>query len=297
MFAGLVNVLYVAEGDQITEGQVLAEISSSAFLEMQQDYLAALSAQSLAKRNHLRNEELLKEGIISEKTFLFAQSEMKEAEASLYRARQSLEFSGLNNQQLSNLISSNQMKKNMIIKAPFDGVVLKQVVRTGEHVDEDVPLYHIGKLDPLWIEVHMPYDLRSAIQVGNKIVIEGSDVASEIITIGQMVHEDDQGILVRGLLESGQNDFIPGQYVNAALEQKIAGGNFYRIPTGSVIRSGNEVSLFVRNAGGFMLKSALIIADEGSSLVIDSDISASDQIVVSGIVTLKGMLEGLGSEE
>jgi multidrug efflux pump subunit AcrA (membrane-fusion protein) len=297
MLPGLVNVLYVAEGDQITAGQKLAEISSPAFLEAQQDYLEALSNQTMMTRNHQKNEELMEEGIISEKSYLNGQAALQEAEASLYRSYQSLHFSGLSDDEITQLKNSRVMKRTMVIPAPFDGVVLEQTVKTGEHVDEDVSLYHVGQIDPLWVEIHVPYMMRTSIEIGNKITIEGSDVESNIITIGQMVHDDDQGIIVRGLLEQGQNQFIPGQFIKAHLEQKVAQGDFYRIPTGAVIRSGDEVTLFVRDQNGFTLKPARIIADEGQSLVVDAQISSTDQIAIKGLATLKGMLEGLGSDD
>lgn len=297
MLPGMVNILYVAEGDQIKKGQKLAEISSSAFLEAQQKYLQAISGLAIAKRNHERNEELLEEGIISEKTYLYGQSTFQEADATFYSIHQSLQFSGMSNQQIKTLQSSRKINRTMVITAPFDGVVLTQTAKTGQHVDEDVSLYHLGDLDPLWIEIHVPYMLRSSLQIGNTISLEGSSLESRIITIGQMVHEEDQGIIVRGLLQPGQTELIPGQYVKVNLEQKIEQGQFYRIPAGSVIRNGNEVSLFIRNAAGFSLKPARIFADEGNSLVVDAKMNDKDQIAVKGIATLKGILEGLGSEE
>lgn len=297
MLPGLVNILYVAEGDQISKDQKLAEISSPAFLSAQQDYLEALSNQTLMTRNHQRNEELMKEGIISEKSYLSGQAALQEAEASLYRSYQSLQFSGLGENEIIELKKTRQMKRTMVIPAPFDGVVLEQTAKTGEHVDEDVSLYQVGQIDPLWVEIHVPYMMRNSLQIGNKITLEGSDVQSNIITIGQMVHDDDQGIIVRGLLEQGQNQFIPGQFVKAHLEQKTEQGDFYRIPTGAVIRSGDDVTLFIRDASGFSLKPARIIADEGQSLVIDAAISTGDMVAIKGLATLKGMLEGLGSDD
>lgn len=297
MLAGLVNILYVAEGDQIKKGQKLAEISSSDFLKAQQNYLQSLSALEIDKRNHERNEELLQEGIISEKSYLIGQANFQEANSAFYSSLQALEFSGMSEQQIHALQSSRKINNSMVITAPFDGVVLSQNVKTGQHVDEDVSLYHLGDLDPLWIEIHVPYMLRNSLQVGNAISIEGSSLDSKIITVGQMVHEEDQGIIVRGLLQSEQMEFIPGQYIKVNLEQKMEQGNYYRIPTGSVIRNGDEVSLFVKNTEGFLLKAARIVADEGNSLVIDADISEANHIAVKGIATLKGILEGLGSEE
>ncbi len=294
---GLVNILYVAEGDNIRKGQELAQISSPAFLEAQQNYLDALSRQAVLSRNNSRNAELIKDGIISEKAYLTGQSDLNEADTFLARTRQSLLFAGMSDAQIEELAKSRRLLRTMAVIAPFDGTVLSQMVTTGEHVDEMTPLYHVGQLDQLWLEIHVPLWLRSSLKIGNKINIEGSDIKGEIITIGQMVHEEDQGILVRGLLEAKQSAFIPGQFVNVTLEQKINRGTFYQIPAGSVIRDNNEATLFVRSSDGFLLKRVNIIAEEGATLVVSGDLNPQDQIAISGIVTLKGILEGLGSEE
>lgn len=297
MMPGIVNILYVAEGDTITKGQKLVEISSPDFLEAQQNYLAALSRLSVSRRDHDRNSDLIKEGIISEKTFLTGQSDLNEAEALLARTQQSLIFSGMSDKQIDELKQSRKLMGTMVISAPFDGTILKQMAMTGEHIDKMTPLYHIGQLDELWVEIHVPLKLRQSIEVGNIINIEGADIKGKIITIGQMVHEEDQGILVRGLLEKNQSQFIPGQFINVTLEQKIHQNAFYRIPSGAVIREDNQATLFVHTSDGFLFKKVDIIAEESTSLVVRGNISSQDQIAISGIVTLKGILEGLGSEE
>ncbi|MCP5382289.1 MAG: efflux RND transporter periplasmic adaptor subunit [Kordiimonadaceae bacterium] len=297
MLPGLVNILYVAEGDHILKGQKLAEISSPEFLNAQQVYLDALFTKLQMSRNHERNIELFKEGIISEKSYLSGEAAFQDAEASVFRAQQSLEFSGLDPADIKALEDSRKMQKNLIVRAPFNGVVLKQNARTGEHISEDMSIYEVGQVDPLWIEIHVPIFMRETIQEGNSITIDGSTVDSRIVTIGKMVHEEDQGIIVRGEIAPGQSDFIPGQLVKARLEQKNDRGELFRIPSGAVVRNADQASIFVRNQDGFLIKKAIIIADEGTSLVIDAEIKPDDQIATKGLVTLKGILEGLGSEE
>ena len=297
MLSGLVNVLYVAEGDEVIKGQKLAEISSQDYLQAQQSFLNALSSQTLISRNHTRNLELMNEGIISEKNFGASQSDLQAAEAELSSTRQALLFSGMSEGQVAELQNSRILNKTMVISAPFDGVVLKQTALTGQHLDEMSSLYQVGQLNPLWVEIHVPYHLASSIQVGNKIRTEGSNEISTIITIGRMVHEEDQGIIVRGILEKSTDQFMPGQFVNVTIEQKTEQSALFRIPLGSIIRDGNDAILFKKMADGFSLINAQIIADEGQSLVVAAPINVRDEIAFKGLATLKGMLEGLGSEE
>ncbi len=297
MMSGVVNALVVAEGDTIKEGDMLAEISSPDFLEAQQNFLEALSRYTITSRNHSRNEELIKDGIISEKAFLAGQTELHEAESSLVRTRQTLSFSGMSDEQIEKLQASRDLKRTMIINAPFDGTVLRQFVETGEQVDEMTALYNLGQIDRLWLEIHVPLLLRSSLSLGDKINIAGTDIKGEIITIGQMVHEEDQGVLVRGLLDGSQKQLIPGQYVNVTFDQQMSSGIYYRIPTASVIRENNTSAIFVRISDGFTLKPVTIISEEGSTIVVAGDINSNDKIAITGIVTLKGILEGLGSDE
>lgn len=297
LMPGVVNALFVAEGDTVNKGDKLAEISSPDFLVAQQNFLGALSRYTLTSKNHSRNEELIKDGIISEKAFLSGQTELYEAESSLTRTQQTLSFSGMSDEQIKQLKTSRELMRTMIISAPFDGTVLRQFVATGEQVDEMTALYHLGQIDSLWLEIHVPLWLRSSLNPGDKINIAGSDVKGEIITIGQMVHEEDQGILVRGLLDESQKQLIPGQYVNVTFDQQMSSGRYYQIPTASVIREGNNAAIFVRSSDGFSLNPVTIISEEGSTIVITGNIDPQDQIAITGIVTLKGILEGLGSDE
>jgi len=297
MMAGLVNRLYSAEGDRVKKGQKLAEVSSPAYLAAQQDFLDGLSEKALMEKNHLRNIELLKEGIISEKRFQTSQSALRAAEATLSRSRQALIFAGMSEAEIKALATSRIMHKSMLIRAPFAGTILKQITMTGEHVDATDGLYHLGQLDPLWVEIHMPFAMIPTIEAGNKVRIAGMDVQSEVTTIGRMLHEEDQGILVRAILKKGADQFVPGQFVEVSIEQKISGGRFYRVPAGAIIRQGADIILFVRNPGGFALKKARLVAEEGGSLVLDVDLGPQDLVAIKGIATLKAMLEGLGSEE
>ncbi|PHZ86506.1 efflux RND transporter periplasmic adaptor subunit [Paremcibacter congregatus] len=297
MMPGLVNVLHVAEGDPITKGQLLAEISSPAFLEAQQKYLDALSQQVLMKKNHDRNAELVNEGIISEKQFQTSLSAVQDSEANLSRSKQALFFAGLVEKDIQRLGQTRIMQKVMMLRAPFEGIVLQQTATTGEHVDESSSLYHLGQLDPLWLEIHVPFGLISSVQIGNKILVKGIDIESRVTTIGRMIHEEDQGILVRGIVNIGAEKLIPGQFIEVMIEQTKPDGMLIRVPAGAIIREGEEAILFVQNARGFALKRVRLVTEEGNTLILEADLSPDDRIAVTGIVTLKGMLEGLGSEE
>ncbi len=294
---GLVNRLTVAEGDRVHKGQVLVEISSPSFLELQQDYLDALSRLKLVENNHARNKNLFDEGIISEKRFATSLTEYNEAGTLLSRRHQSLLFSGMDADQITALRESRKLNNKLLIRSPFDGTVLRQVVKTGQHIDEATALYHLGNLDPLWVEIYVPVSFRASVGIGNRFNIRQYDLTGKLIAIGRMIRENDQTILLRGSISDGAKQLTPGQFVEVRVEQNFSGDNLVRIPQGAIFRNNSENYVFVAQAGGFMPRRVTVIADEGQSVVIKSGLTTADNIAVRGIATIKGILQGLGSEE
>ncbi len=300
---GLVNRLTVAEGDRVHKGQILVEISSPSFLEVQQDYLDALARLKLVENNHARNKNLFEEGIISEKRFATSRTELNEARTLLSRRHQGLLFSGMSAAQITTLRESRKLNNKLLIRSPFDGTVLKQVVRTGQHVDEATALYHLGNLNPLWVEIYVPVSFRTSVDMGNRFNIQQYDLTGKLIAIGRMIRENDQTILLRGSISDGAKLLTPGQFVEVRVEQNISRDNpdtvfrLFRIPQGAIFREASENYVFVAQSGGFIPRKVKVMADEGQTVVIRGDLTTSDDIAVRGIATLKGILQGLGSEE
>ena len=127
---GLVTRLLVHAGDMVAKGDLLAEIESPAFLELQQEYIGAKGDFDIAAANLARDEALLEDGVISQRRMRETQNAYGQAEARYNQAVQTLGINGLSQRQIS-AISESGLSRSLAIHAPIDGVVTGQEAKVG----------------------------------------------------------------------------------------------------------------------------------------------------------------------
>jgi RND family efflux transporter MFP subunit len=287
-FAGMTEALLVAEGDQVTKGQVVAVIQSTELLEKLGDYLDAQSQLNLASSEYKRDTQLSKEGIISERRLLETRARYTRARTAADQARQTLEYAGFDKQSLARIEKQRKLSSRLELRATQDGVVLKQMVSPGEQLEALAPVFHIARLSPLWLEIHLPLDRVSAISPGMEVRVAGLEIQGKVLTIGRMVHDADQGVMVRAEVADESGQLRPGQYVQIEIAQ-TGEGRRYRIPRSSLVRNEGESMVFVEMGDSYVAKTVEIVAEQASKVIIRGDIDPGTRIVVSGTSALKSI--------
>ncbi len=290
--SGLLESLLVAEGDAVKKGQKLAFILSPELLSLQRSYLQALSRLDLARSDWERDRQLLEEGIIAERRYQTTHAHYVQVRTEVEQGRQTLQLAGMDRDALKRLAEERQLSGTLTVRSPLDGVVLERLATPGQRLNALDPLYRIGRLQPLWLEIHVPLDHLSQIDVGSTVRVMKPRVDGKVITIGRMVHGADQGVLVRAEVTEGAERLHPGQYVEVELATGRAARN-YRIPLGALVRQGAKTWVFVARASGFLVVPVVIHAEESDSVVVSADLKPGDQVVMSGTAALKAAwLEG-----
>ena len=288
---GVVEALLVAEGEAVVEGQPLARIRSSQLLELQAAYLEALTRRQLSAETVRRDRKLRAEGIIAERRLLESESNHRELVNAEARDRQTLRLAGMSEQAIAELASDQQLSAVLDVKAPLSGVVLEQLATAGQRLAAADPLYRIGDLSTLWVEVHVPLESLGDLSPGALVELPEQRISAEVITVGRMVHGTDQGVLVRAAVSDGAERLRPGQFVEARLHQGIGHGAM-RVPAVAVVRSADQDYVFVSQPQGFAAVPARILAREGDMAVIQADLPAGAAIVVRGTAALKAAWAG-----
>ncbi len=291
---GILEALLVAEGEQVQEGQILARLRSPELLQTQSDYLESHSRLELARSELERNRKLHSEGIVAQRRLLESRAAYRELETSADRHQQRLELAGMSAQDIDTLQRKRRLTSSLAIRSPLDGVVLAQNVSTGQAVAAADPLYRIGQLDVLWLEVHVPVDQLGPVRTGAPVRLPALNSEGRVVTIGRMVHQADQGVLVRVEIRDGVQDLRPGQFVEVQLAES-AGGSAWRVSTASVLRNGGADYLFLAREGGFIPLPVQVKASEERHKVVSGDMNANDQVVTRGVAALKAAWLG-GSE-
>jgi RND family efflux transporter MFP subunit len=283
--------LLVAEGETVAEGQPLARIRSAQLLELQAAYLEARTRRQLSAETVQRDRKLRAEGIIAERRLLESESSHRELLNAEARDRQTLRLAGMSEQAVTELARDQKLTAVFEIGAPLSGVVLEQLATTGQRLAAADPLYRIGDLSTLWVEVHVPLESLGGLSPGALVELPGQQISAEVITVGRMVHGTDQGVLVRAAVSAGAERLRPGQFVEARLYQGTGAGAL-QLPAAAVVRSADRDFVFVSQPGGFAAVPVTVLAREGDMAVIRAELSADSAVVVRGTAALKAAWVG-----
>ena len=283
---GLITRLEVAEGEAVNEGQLLAVIQSPRLVEEQRLYLEALSRLGLAQAALDRDHQLKAEGIIAERRFLETRARHTQARTEVEQRRQALQLAGMDDTALRGLNRQHRLSAKLQVRAPMDAVVLEQLATPGQRVEIASPLYRIGQLAPLWLEIQVPLEKLTGITPGTAIKVEQSGLEGRIITIGSMIHGESQSVLVRAEVSNPGNTLRPGQFVEARLA-RISKNRVWRVPRQALLRMNDKTWVLVARSGGFEPVKVKISAEEPDALVIEGGLHAGDQVAISGTAALK----------
>lgn len=283
---GVVEALFVAEGEKVKAKQVLARVRSQGLLELQANYLETLTRRKLSGESLTRDKNLHKEGIIAKRRLLETQAKHRELVTAEQRDRQTLILAGVPESAIQQLARKQKLHALLDVVSPLSGVVLEQIVTAGQRLMVSDPLYKIGNLSPLWIEIHVPLDALKGIELGSTVRINEGSLTANVITVGRMVHGADQGVLVRAEISTGSKALRPGQFVKARISQN-ADGQAWRLPAKALLRIDGMDSVFAERDSGFELIPVNIVARDSNKVVVRAALTATDQVVTSGTAALK----------
>ena len=292
--AGVIESLLVAEGERVAAGQALARLRSPELVDAQSALLESATRLDLANSELARDQMLFKEGVIAERRLLESRAHQNELATLVEQRRQLLELAGLSSADIDALTASRRLNSSLPVSAPIGGVVLEQMVSTGQSVAAAAPLYRIAELNPLWVEVHVPVDQLGGFEIGGNVLLPSLGIRGTIITIGRMVHEEDQGVLVRAEVSEGAERLRPGQFIEVQVAAATQAGNRWRVPSSALLRNAGKAYVFVAREGGFVALPVKVLAEEEKSAVIYGDLGTNDRIAVSGTVALKAAWLGAG---
>jgi len=131
---GWVDRLYVkATGDPIRRGQALISIYSPELVSTQREYLLALkNLKALEKSPY---------------------PEVKESARRLLEAsRRRLEYWDISRRQIEILGKTGEVKKDLTLSSPVNGIVIKRMVTQGQMVQAGMPLLEVADLSEVWID-------------------------------------------------------------------------------------------------------------------------------------------------
>jgi cobalt-zinc-cadmium efflux system membrane fusion protein len=292
---GIINKLIAVIGDKVKKGDVLAQLNSPDLLSMQRLYLKAVNELELASFSYQRDKKLIAEGIIADRRWQETQSQYNAFLSAVNEQKQLLELAGVTSSELEHLSKTRQLSGLLNIHAPISGIVIDRMVAAGERVDILAPLYRIGNLEELWLEINIPPERSAGIKVGDQVLIENTPITAQIILVGQSVNASNQTLLVRALINGNQTYVRAGQTINAQIVKRIEDG--YKVPNTAIIQHEGKSFIFILTQDGFNVSPVTVIGKQGNESIISGSLTGDEELAIKGTVALKAKWLGLGSAE
>ena len=192
--SGRITQLHFRDGERVRRGQVLVQFDDQLPRAQVQQSQAELS---IAQANHQRNQELVAQGFISQRS-------VDESAANLEVARAKLSLAQA---------TASRLK----IVAPFDGIAGIRGVNVGDYLKDGADIVNIEDLDAVYVDFRLPERLQSRVRTGQTAqvafdALPGVRYSAVVQAINPQIEADGRAVVVRGCIDNRRLQLRPGMF-------------------------------------------------------------------------------------
>jgi cobalt-zinc-cadmium efflux system membrane fusion protein len=295
LVSGVVKSVEVDLGDRVSDGDVLARLTSVAIGEAQGAFLRALAEDRLREKTLTRERNLREQRISSEKDLQEAEAAHQSAAAAVQQARQQLIVLGFDEQQIEALAAGVGGQGILDIRAPFAGEIVERSAVQGAMAELGKPLLTIADTSTLWALVSIPESQLAVVKVGQEVELTSESLPGQMFT-GSLTwiaaKVDDHTRMARGRVELDNTErqlkaqmFARARILTGRAEQAIV------IPQSALQRLDGKPLVFVKLADD--LYDARLVELGGKHnghVAVQSGLLPTDEVVVKRGFTMKTQL-------
>lgn len=272
-------------GQQVRQGQALAQLDSIELGEAHSAYLQAESEARLAQANFARIDNLYGEQIVTQKDYLSARADNEKAKAALRASRDKLRMLGVIPVESSSAVSS------FSLAAPFSGTVIEKDAVLGELAHPDKYLFTIADLSVVWIEADLYEKDLGKIKLGAEAAVTVSAYPDETFNgrltyISSTVDKETRTVKARVEVHNSSGRLKPEMFANVAIATSSTTEAIV-VPAEAVVLMQGLPSVFVRNADGYEPRSVELGEKLYYGIVIKSGLKPGESVVVKGAYAIK----------
>lgn len=251
--SGKIVALNYVHGD-VEVGEVVAELESPEYLQMQQQTIAVLADLEVAKQNLKRAEALSKSGTSSVKNLNSIRAEVTKLQAEKQHKIFELQLAGMNEKSLSELLKTQKTQSPKLqVVSHVKGQVYDLEVKINQYVEAGQVLVSLGETDPIVFEAYVSKAVSTQLHEGQAVKFPQLNIMGEIAHIHSEVDEITQTIDVHIRVANPDRSIIKGQLNQI---QFLNTKPVYQVSASALSQLGTDKIIFVDTDKG--IESVLI---------------------------------------
>jgi membrane fusion protein (multidrug efflux system) len=218
---GRVKQIFFNDGQRVRKGQLMVQFDD----QLPQAQLAQARAElSIAEANHKRNQELVAQNFISQRS-------LDESSAALEVSRAKLSLAQATLQRLQ-------------VLAPFDGITGLKQINVGDYLKDGADMVNVEDIDAVLLDFRLPERFQAKIRAGQKAqltvdALPGRPFSAIIQAVDPLIDANGRSVGLRGCIDNRQQQLRPGMFarVNAVFGSRE---NALVIPEEAIIPQGGR---------------------------------------------------------
>ncbi|NBQ88536.1 MAG: efflux RND transporter periplasmic adaptor subunit, partial [Betaproteobacteria bacterium] len=192
--SGRVTQLNFRDGDRVRKGDVLVQLDDQLPLAQIKQAEAELS---IARANHKRNQELVAQNFISQRSVDESAAGLEVAQAKLALAQ----------------ATAARLK----VVAPFDGLTGIRLVNPGDYVRDGTDIVNIEDIEVMFVDFRLPERFQTKIRRGQQASVEldalpGRKFSALVQAIDPLIDANGRSVGIRACIDNRQLQLRPGMF-------------------------------------------------------------------------------------
>ncbi|WP_295769187.1 efflux RND transporter periplasmic adaptor subunit [uncultured Mucilaginibacter sp.] len=244
LMGGVVNQVFVLEGQHVNKGQKLATIENNQLIQLQQDYMAAQSSLSYATKEFERQKELNEANAGVGKIYQQSQSALRSEQAKVAALSRQLRQVGVSPESAAH----GRFITQIPVYAPISGTIGKIVIQTGSYAEPARPLMNIIDNSKVHCDLVVYEKDLFKVKAGQQVYFtltnqNNREITGKIYGVNQSFENESKAIIAHAVIEqAAKNNLIQGMYVSALID--VGKQTARSVPTEAVIKTGGKEYIF-----------------------------------------------------
>ncbi len=312
-YSGRVTQVLAGPGEVVKQGQPLAALQASEFVQGQSDLLAAQAAVamanaqlSLAQTNERRKHALydakagsLQDWQQSQSDLTAAQSAGRTADANLAAVRNRLSILGKSDAEIDALARAERMNPVAYIVAPISGTVTDRQIGPGQYVQagSSNPAFAVSNLATVWLvanvrETDAPFVQRGQTVEVHVVAFPDRTFTAHITFVAPSLDPATRRLMVRAEIANADGQLKPEMFATfniLSTRQSTAPA----VPESAVIYEGAQTRVWIlRDDGKLWLRQIRPGRTANGLLEVLDGIKAGEKVVTSGALFIDRAAQG-----